>query len=331
MKSLSRVIIILLAVLTFTACTKKDVSEVIPTTVSVPDTVTVEEPKEVLPSGQELTIGILPAESAIPIILAKEKGFFDEEGVKVTIKAFSSPNDRNVAVQAKELDAVIGDVMTCAAFVDKGIPLKITSDISEDFKILSSPASGITKMEELSGKRISLVPNFILEYIMDEFAAEHGFTYEIVEIPSFSGRAEALMSNQIDGVLFTEPQAGMLVGQGAHLLGSSKEAGIKGGTLQFSKNLLTNYPEDIKAFYRAYNKAVDYMNNTAVDEYSDILTNYQFPEAISNYLTGMVGEFQYAGAIDQNQFDNIIAWTKKKGLITKDYTYEELTDFSFLP
>ncbi len=332
MKSLYRMIILLLTVLTFTtACTKKEENEATPTAVTTPEAVTLEEPKEELPSGHELTIGILPAESAIPIILAKEKGFFDEAKLNVTIQAFSSPNDRNVAVQAKELDAVIGDVMTCAAFVDKGIAMKITSDISEDFKILSSPASGITKMEELSGKRISLVPNFILEYIMDEFATEHGFTYEIVEIPSFSGRAEALMSNQIDGVLFTEPQAGMLVSQGAHLLGSPKEAGIKGGTLQFTDDMLTNYPNDIKAFYSAYNKAVDYMNSTEVSEYSSILTNYQFPEAISNYLTGMVGAFQYAGTIDQDQFENIIAWTKNKGLITKEFTYEELTDFSFLP
>ncbi|MDF2905129.1 MAG: metal transporter substrate-binding protein [Herbinix sp.] len=281
-------------------------------------------------SGHELTIGILPAESAIPIILAKEKGFFEEAKLDVSIQAFSSPNDRNVAVQAKELDAVIGDVMTCATFVDKGIAMKITSDISEDFKILSSPESGITKMEDLSGKKISLVPNFILEYIMDHFAAEYGFDYEVVEIPSFSQRAEALMSNQIDGVLFTEPQAGMLAQQGAHLLGSSKEAGIKGGTLQFTEEMLTNYSGDIRAFYQAYNKAVDYMNNTDVTEYSSILTNYQFPEAISNYLTGMVGDFQYAGAISEDQFNDIITWTKDKGQISKSYTYDELTDFSFI-
>lgn len=282
------------------------------------------------PSGKELSIGILPAESAIPIILALEKGFFEEAGVKVSIKSFSSPNDRNVAVQAKELDATIGDIMTGATFVDKGIPMKITSDISEDFKILSSPGSGITKMEELSGKKISLVPNFILEYIMDQFAEKYGFSYEIVEIPSFAGRSEALMSNQIDGVVYTEPQAGMLVKQGAHLLGSSKEAGIKGGALLFTDAMITDRPGDIKAFYQAYNKAVDYMNKTDVKEYGDILSKYQFPEAISDYLSGMAGGFQYAGTISEDQFDNIVKWTKDKGQISKLYTYAELTDFSFI-
>ncbi len=281
-------------------------------------------------SKQELKVGILPAESAIPIILAQEKGFFEEAGLNVSIKSFSSPNDRNVAVQAKELDAAIGDVMTAATFVDRGIPVKITSDISEDFKILASPDSGITKMEELSGKRISLVPNFILEYIMDQFAAEYGFDYEIVEIPSFAGRTEALMSNQIDGVVYTEPQAGMLVNQGAHLLGSSKEAGIKGGTLFFTDQMTTDRPGDIKAFYQAYNKAVDYMNGADVKEYSDILTKYQFPDAIGAYLSNMDGGFAHAGTISEDQFDSIVKWTKDKGQISKIYTYDELTDFSFV-
>lgn len=281
-------------------------------------------------SGKVLNIGILPAESAIPIILALEKGFFEEAGLQVSIKTFSSPNDRNVAVQANELDGVIGDVMTGAAFVDKGIPMKITSDISEDFKILSSPNSVIMKMEDLAGKKVSLVKNFILEYIMDQFAAEYGFTYEIVEIPSFSGRAEALMADQVDAVVFTEPQAGMLVQQGAHLLGSSKTAGIKGGTVLFTQDAINNRPADIKAFYQAYNKAVDYMNTTDVAQYSEILANYQFPAAIGDYLSGMYGTFQHAGVIAQDQFDSIVSWTKDKGLIGKTYSYDELTDFTFI-
>lgn len=278
-----------------------------------------------------LTFGILPSDSAIPIILAKEKGFFAAEGLDVTIQAFSAPTDRNVAVQANELDGVIGDVMTEAAFQENGLKLKITSDINEDFKILSSPGSGITEMKDLSSKKVSLVKNFLLEYIMDKFAEEDGFTYEIVEIPSFSGRSEALMADQIDGVVFTEPQASMLVSQGAHLLGSSRDAGIKGGALLFTEAALTDKSAEVKAFYRAYNKAVEYMNTTEASEFVSILTKYQFPEAIGTYLTSLKKGYEPAGSIDQAQFDDIIKWTKGKGMISKDYTYEELTDFSFLP
>ena len=282
------------------------------------------------PTGEDLRIGILPSEAAIPIILAYEKGFFEEIGLNVSIKAFTSPNDRNVAVQAKEIDGTIGDVMTAAVFVDRGIPMKITSDIREDFKILSSPNSSITSIKELDGKRVSLVPNFILEYIMDAFAKENNITYEIIEIPSFAGRAEALMSDQIDGVVFTEPQAGMLVKNGAHLLGSSKTAGIKGGAIIFMDEVLLGRPGDVKAFYEGYNKAIDYMNEVGVSAYSEILANYQFPEAINDYLSNQDEVFQYAGRLSERQFDDMIKWTKDKEQISRVYSFDMLTDFSYV-
>jgi NitT/TauT family transport system substrate-binding protein len=184
-------------------------------------------------TDQTLTIGVLPAESAIPIILAKEEGFFEKQGLTVELKSFTSPNDRNVAVQAGELDGTISDVMTEATFKQNGIDMTITSDILENFKILASPNSGITEMKGLADKKITLVPNFILEYIMDQFAQENDFTYDIVDIASFSARSEALLNDQVDGAVYTEPQASMLAAQGAIVLGSSKDAGIKGGTLQF--------------------------------------------------------------------------------------------------
>ncbi|GEN55611.1 hypothetical protein GCM10012290_00640 [Halolactibacillus alkaliphilus] len=310
-------LLLLFGLMLFTACQPAEVTEE-------------QTEDDDTPTGETITIGTLPAEGSLPIILALEKGFFKAHGVNIEIKTFTSPNDRNVALQAGELDGAIGDVMTTAAFVDRGIALKVTSDINEDFKILSSPDSGITSMSQLADKDISLVPNFILEYIMDVFAAEEDFQYNIIEIPSFAGRAEALLENQIDGVVFTEPQAGLLVQQGAHMLGSSKEAGIKGGTIFFTEESIMNYPADLKAFYTAYNEAVDYMNETDASEYSDILTAYQFPDAMSIYLNNKPDPYEHAGSIDEGQFKEIIEWTTSKGQINKTYAYDDLTDFSFI-
>ncbi|PXW87196.1 NitT/TauT family transport system substrate-binding protein [Streptohalobacillus salinus] len=321
-KLVSTTLVMIFGLLLLTACqeTEKEATEDNQT-----DTTTAEAA-----TGEEITIGTLPAEAALPIILAHENGYFASLGVNVSIKTFTSPNDRNVALQANELDAAIGDVMTAAAFVDRGMDLKITSDINEDFKILSSPASDVTSMEALDQKSVSLVPNFILEYIMDEFADMHDFSYDIVEIPSFSGRAEALLSNQIDGVIFTEPQAGMLVEQGAHLLASSADAGIKGGTIFFTEAMLNDFPDDVRGFYTAYNQAIDYMNETDATAYADVLADYQFPAAMSSYIDSKTEPYQHAGVVDQDQFDSIIAWTLEKEQITQSYSYEALTDFSVI-
>lgn len=281
-------------------------------------------------TGKTINMGILPAESAIPIILAQEKGFFKEAGTDVAIKSFASPNDRNVAVQSKQLDGTISDVMTEATFKKNGIDMKITSGILEDFKVLASPQSGITEMKGLANKKVTLVPNFILEYIMDDFAKKDDFTYEVVNIPSFSARSEALLNGQVDGAVYTEPQASMLAKQGAKILGSSKEAGINGGTLQFTDEILKERPQDVTAFYQGYNEAIDYMNQHKASEYADILTKYQFPEAMSTYLDTQQKDYPHAQKVAQDQFDAIIKWAKNKKQIDQDYAYADLTDFSHL-
>lgn len=199
------------------------------------------------------------------------------------------------ALQSGNLQATIGDVMTTVTFVDHGLSYVITSDI------------------------------------MEEFAAQEGFSYEIVEIASFSARAEALLQDAIDGVVYTEPTAGMLVAGGAHMLGSSKEAGIKGGTILFSEEMVASYGEDIKNFYIAYNKAINYMNQTDATEYATVLTSYQFPDSIAPYLTSQHGTFPYASTIDQSRFEDIIQWTLEKGQISKSYAYKDLTNLTFLP
>lgn len=281
-------------------------------------------------TGETINFGVLPAESAIPIIIAEEKGFFKEEGTEVAIQPFSSPDDRNVALQSKALDGTISDVMTEATFKKNGLDLTITSGIMEDFKVLAAPSAGVTEMSQLAGKKVTLVPNFILEYIMDVFAEKDNFTYEIVNIPSFSARSEALMSGEVDAAVYTEPQASMLAQQGAVVLGDSKEAGIKGGAIQFTDSLLKERPQDVAAFYRGYNKAIDFMNENKASTYADLLTKYQFPDAMSTYLDSRSDAYPYAEAVSEDQFTKIIQWAKDKGQIDQLYTYHELTDFSFL-
>ncbi len=281
-------------------------------------------------TNEVLRVGTLPAESAIPIILAKEKGFFEDEKVNVEIIPFNAPNDRNVAAQAGKIDGMIGDVMTALSMRDGGMDFTITSDINEDFKLLSSPDSGITDIKQLDGKEVSLVPKFLLEYIMDEMAAKNDISYKIVQIPSISARYEALLNNQVDSVIFTEPQATLLEKNGAHVLGSSREYGIKGGTISFASDIVKSREADIAAFYKAYNKGVQYMNEHDASDYAAILKAYKFPDAMTDYLENKEMNYTKAQKVSEKQFDSIEKWTKEKGMIQKDYSYEEMTDFSML-
>lgn len=283
------------------------------------------KPKEVQP----IRFGLLPAESAIPFIVAKEQGFFEKEGLKVELTMFNSPNDRNVAVQGKQLDGTIADVMTGLSLNDGGFKMKITSDINEDFKLLTSPNSGIDSFQKLDKKDVSLVPNFVLEYIMDKMAEKNNITYSVVNIPSIPARFEALLADKISGVMFTEPQATQLKEKGAKVLASSKEYNIKAGAVLFDENTINNNGDGIKAFYRAYNKAVDLINTESVEKYGNYLNKYTFSDTIKDYLNSGA-KYEKAAQISKETFADVLKWTKTKNTVKNDYKYEDVSNFNFI-
>jgi len=281
-------------------------------------------------SSPVLRFGLLPAESAIPLIVAQDQGYFAAQGVTVALTMFQSPLDRNIVLQTGKLDGAIADAMTVLAFKEAGLPVTATSDINEDFKVLASPGSGVTTVAQLDGKDVSVVPNFALEYIMDRIAEKNGIGYKLINIPSIPARFEALLANRLTGVVFTEPQATVLVARGAKLLGGSKQAGLKAGVLLFTDAYLMAQPESVKAFYRAYNQAVAYINATPASTYAATLVKYGFPEAIAAYLGSGV-KYQNAGPFPAASFDDIAAWCRAKGTVKKSWTRESAVTDRFLP
>lgn len=276
-----------------------------------------------------LQFGTLPAQPSIPVIIAKEKGFFDKAGVKVEVVPFNSPNDRNVAVQAGKLDGTIADIMTSLTFHEAGVNMDITSDINEDFKLLTSPKSGIDSFDKLNNKDVSLVPNFVLEYIMDRMAEKNNIKYKVTVIPSISARFEALLADKISGVMFSEPQASQLAGQGAKVLATSEQYGLKAGTIMFNEKTLKENAKEVKAFYAAYNEAVDYINKTEASEYAQVLSKYSFPDTVVKFLKSGV-KYRKAEKINEDSFKDVLKWTKVKGLVKKDYNFEDVSNFNFI-
>ena len=245
-------------------------------------------------------------------------------------RMFQSPLDRNIVLQTGKSDGAVADVMTVLAFREAGLSVTATSDINEDFKLLASPGSGVTSLAQLDGKDVSVVPNFALEYIMDRIAEKNGIRYKLVNIPSIPARFEALLANRLTGVVFTEPQATVLVSRGAQLLGGSKDAGLKAGVLLFTDQFLKTQPEAVKAFYRAYNQATGFINATPAADYSASVIKYGFPAAITAYLGSGI-RYQNAAPVSAAMFDDIAAWCRTKGTVKKSWALTEVASDRFLP
>lgn len=280
--------------------------------------------------SQTLRIGVLPDVDSIPIIIAQEQGFFEKEGVDVHIEHFKSAPDRESALQAGSIDGAVSDMLSAAFLTEGGFKVAMTSMTNGSYKLLAGQAmNGST---DLTGKSIALSTNTIIEYTTDKMVTELGLTPEDVKktaIPQIPVRLEMLQSGQIDAATLPEPLASVAVKAGASVLGSSNSLGINPGVLLFKADVIKSKSAEIAAFYRAYNSAVDYLQNTPVSDYADILIEAAgFPEDVREELS--LPAYTKAALPSADDFDGVMAWLTEKELIKSAYQYDDLVNKSFV-
>ena len=277
-------------------------------------------------SQKTITIGVMPDVESVPFIMAEKNGYFEEEGVKVKILHFKSAKDRDSALQSGQLDGVITDVVAVVFSNEGGTDLKIISKNDGNIEMMAGKDSGINTIAELKGKSIGLSTNTIMEYTVDKMLESAGFTSKDVKkvaIPPLPTRLEMLQGGKIDAAILPEPLAGLGVKNGARVLASTDQMANKAGAIAFTAASLQQNPEEIKAIFRAYNKAVEYLKTESLSSYADYIIEVQgFPAALKDSLE--LPTYERAVQPDQQIVADVVKWMKAKDLIKGSYEYRDL-------
>lgn len=281
---------------------------------------------------QSLTIGLMPDVDSIPFIIAQEKGYFKEEGLTVKLESFKSAVDRDSALQSGKLDGVISDMLAEAFGKEGGFDVVMTSLTSGSYKLVVGKEERATRLEELKGKDVAISKNTIIEYVTDKISVKNGLATEEIHkmvIPQIPTRLEMLKNGKIAAATLPEPLATIAVKNGGKVISGSDQLGISPGVLIFTKKTVTGKEEEMKAMYRAYNKAIDYLSREPMENYIDLLIEKGgFPESVKGALVLPV--YQKALAPNPKDVSDVLAWLKERGLIQKNYSYEELVDSRFV-
>jgi NitT/TauT family transport system substrate-binding protein len=279
-------------------------------------------------SPKTITIGVMPDVESIPFLLAEKNGYFKKEGVNVKLEHFTSAKDRDSALQSGQLDGVITDVLAVVFANEGGIGLKIISPTDGNIELLAGKNSGIRSIQDLKGKSIGMSTNTIMEYSADKMLEAGQLSPEEVKkvaIPPLPTRLEMVQGGKIDAAILPEPLAGLAVKNGARILNSTDRMGNKAGAIAFTAQSLQQSPAEIKAVFRAYNDAVDYMSREPVKNYIDYIIQAQgFPAAVKDSL--QVPVYRKAAAPDPQILKDVEKWMQAKSLIKGNYEYKDLVD-----
>lgn len=282
--------------------------------------------EEVQTEKTKLTVGVMGSIDAVPLVIAKENGYFEEEGVDLDLQIFKAAKDRDAALQSGELDGVLCDETAISIYQNSDIDMKITGTTNGSWTLVAGKDSGITSLSDLKGKKVGISKNTMIEYLADDIALSNGLEVSDIEkvaIPAMPARLEALKNNQIDAAILPAPFNDTAVADGGVEITKIYNKDKMISVTAFLQEVIDKDANAIKGFYNAYNKAIEFINSNDISEYEDIIIstvgysedmrgNIVLPEFKTNYLPA------------EENVQNVLDWSKEKGLLTKDITAEDV-------
>lgn len=264
-----------------------------------------------------LTMGLTPSVDAIPFVIAKDKGFFEKQGIAVNFEIFKSAKDRDAAFQSGALDGVLSDQVGVCLYQNGGFDVKITGITDGDFMLVAGKNSGIKSIQDLKGKKIAISEKTVIEYTLDKILEKNSITPEEVEkvaIPPIPTRLEMLKNNQVDAALLPEPFSSFAMNDGAVLLDSAYTEGMFPAISAFTQKAIDAKGKEISKFYKAYGEAVTYVNKTPIAEYEDlVIKTIGYPEEMKGKIK--LPEFRNNALPSDAALSSAIEWAAKKGLV----------------
>ncbi|MEG0286336.1 MAG: ABC transporter substrate-binding protein [Vagococcus sp.] len=272
-----------------------------------------------------LSFGVMPAVDSLPVYIAEKEGFFEEEGLTLDLQSFKSPKDRDAALSSGNLDGANTDLIAVSTYLQGGMDFQVVSQSIGTFSILTSNPE-VTTLKELEGKKIGIAKNQAPYYFLDEALQTEGLAvadtvYE--EVPQIPVRVELTANQKIDATVVPEPFRTIGLAKGLTELGNSNELGIDATVFGFTTEALTTNKESVEAFYRGYNKGVDFINEHELDDYYDVMKEkIGFTDEIKGRVT--LPTYTHAEQIKNDQLNKAFDWSKEQGIYSKELKTEDV-------
>lgn len=270
-------------------------------------------------SEKTLTLGVMPSNDNIPLIVAQQQGFDQKHGFKLKLENFKSPKERDAAFQAGKVDGINTDLVAVALAIQGGMDVKITGSTYGTFDLVSNDPA-VHQLSDLTNKDVLLTRNNSTEYAVDQlFKAAHvtSSTIKRVDLPQVPTRLELLKNHKAAAAILPEPFTTMGKAAGMNVLASTRASGINPFVMAFENKTITKKTKEIKAIYAAYNDAVAWMKNNPKEKYLDLfIKEIGFPKSLKDQID--VPAYPEASQTTTQDITAAFAWAKEKGLLKKE-------------
>lgn len=233
------------------------------------------KPEKFIGPKEKVTIGVGSGGLSLPFIIAREKGFFLEEGLDATVRFYPSGKKAIEAMFAGEVDS--------ATLTET--PIVLNSFMRDDFavfatfaysynnsKVIGRNDRGISKPADLKGKRIGFTARTSSDFFIRAYLTEHQIDItdaKLVDIPP-TDLPGALKDGRVDAVATFEPYASeamnALPGKTVRLPGSTlyKET----FNLVVMRSYATTHPDLLKKVLKSVDRSIMFIKQNRDESFA---------------------------------------------------------------
>ena len=280
-----------------------------------------------------------------PMYIAKEKGYFKEQGLDVDFYyAAAAEIVKNVATGNVQFGFPNADSVILAK--SQGIPVKVVNTTYQHGlgALIFQKSSGVTEPKDLKGKKIGVTsfgsPNYIQLQVMLEKA---GMSIDDVKVEIIGTGAivNALVSGQVDAIMFSMLRTIELKNQGVDVgeIRSDEFLPSHGNVLIVGDKYLTENKDVVNKFNIALNKGIQYIIDGNAKEAVEMSVEKYAPsfkgreEIVTTILDEVFIPYLWQsentkknglGYSDAERWNNSIKVLKEYGVIEKEIDAKEL-------
>ena len=281
-----------------------------------------------------------------PQYAAIELGYFDEEGLDVTLVNGGGADKVMTALVSGEADiGFMGSEASVYTYAngeaDYAVNFAQLTQRAGNFLVGRQPEDNF-KWENLKGKKVlggraGGMPQMVFEYILKKHGLDPKTDLTIDQSINFGLTAAAFTSNDADYTVEFEPFATTLESEGSGTVVAS--LGTESGYVPYTaycarKSYMENNPELIQKFTNAIQKGMDYVNSHSAEEIAKTIAP-QFKETPVDKIAIIVGRYKDQDTwkdntvFEKDSFELLENILQEAGELNQRVPYEDLVTTQF--
>jgi NitT/TauT family transport system substrate-binding protein len=270
---------------------------------------------------EKITVAAAEYLAGTPIYIAEDQGFFEQNGLDVTIKGYGSGKACGDALIAGEADIATSADNVVVSNSFEHIDLRVIGTIStkQVKELVAKKDKGINSIGDLKGKKIGVTKKSGAEFQFGVFLILNGFSLQDIEIVDLKPpeMMDAISNDEVDAVFVWDPYVYDIKKELGDNAVSLYEVDEFYFVLLTKKSWIENNPEAAKRFLKSVIEAETYIKDNSVAAKKFVKDRFEYE---SDYIDYSWPKQEFIVTLEQAMlisFEDIARWRIKNNLTNK--------------